>query len=197
MTEASSCLMRRHPILEGVLAARWKAPREKYFAQPPTISLERSRSPMLDLKVRLAIARSEEVTVAGPRETRRILLVDDTADTREMFAVYFRSRGFSVHTASNGRAAIEAAHRLHPDVIVMDAAMPDLDGISATREIKDDPDTVDIPVVILTAYPIRAIKGGALETAARFVMKPCAPEQLEEHVWSVLDVGPPSDAAGR
>src|SRR5262249_9724153 len=151
-----------------------------------TISLRRSRSPMLDLRIRLAIARSEEVTVNAPhapRETRQILLVDDTADTREMFAVYFRSRGFTVHMASNGRAAIEAAHRLHPDVIVMDAAMPDLDGMSATREIKDDPRTVDIPVVILTAYPIRAIKGGALETAARFVMKPCAPEQLEEHVW--------------
>ena len=154
---------------------------------------------MLDLEVRLAIARSEEVTVntSADHDARRILLVDDTADTREMFALYFRSRGFTVHTASNGRAAIEAAHRLHPDVIVMDAAMPDLDGISATREIKDDPHTVDIPVVILTAYPIRAIKGGALETAARFVMKPCAPEQLEEHVWSVLGAGRPDDAAGR
>jgi CheY-like chemotaxis protein len=82
---------------------------------------------MLELEVRLAIARPVEVTVM------------------------------------NGRAAIDAAYRLRPDVIVMDVAMPDLDGISATRELKQDPRTVDIPVVILTAYPIRAIKGGALE----------------------------------
>jgi CheY-like chemotaxis protein len=147
---------------------------------------------MLELDVRLAIARSEEATVTddasrAPRDTRRILVVDDTADTREMYAIYFRSRGFTVETASNGHSAIDAAHRWQPDVIVMDVAMPGLDGITATREIKQDPHTVDIPVVILTAYPIRAIKGGALETGARFVMKPCAPEELEEHVWRALD----------
>jgi CheY-like chemotaxis protein len=121
------------------------------------------------------------------RHPRRILVVDDTADTREMYALYFRSRGFTVETASDGRAAIEAAHRLHPDVIVMDVALPGLDGITATREIKRDPKTVDIPVLILTAYPIRAIKGGALDTGACFVMKPCAPEDLEVQVCSVLE----------
>ena len=123
----------------------------------------------------------------APRNPRRILVVDDTADTREMYALYFRSRGFTVETASDGRAAIDAARRLHPDVIVMDVAMPGLDGISATREIKRNPKTVDIPVLILTAYPIRAIKGGALDTGARFVMKPCAPEDLEEQVCSLLE----------
>ncbi len=127
---------------------------------------------------------------------RRILVVDDTADTREMYALYFRSRGFAVETASNGHAAIEVAHRLRPDVIVMDVAMPGLDGISATRQIKQDPHTVDIPVVILTAYPIRAIKGGALETGARFVMKPCTPEVLEEHVYDALDGRRSGDTAG-
>lgn len=119
--------------------------------------------------------------------TGRILVVDDTADTREMYALYFRSRGFTVDTACDGLAAIDAAHRLRPDVIVMDVAMPRLDGVGATREIKHDARTGDIPVVILTAYPIRAIKGGALTTDARFVMKPCTPEKLEQHVWSVLD----------
>jgi twitching motility two-component system response regulator PilH len=190
---------------------------EKYFSQQATISLMRSRSAMLELDVRIAIARSEEVTVNAaaddgecpvdpksvnddvrrvPRDTRRILVVDDTADTREMFALYFRSRGFTVVTASSGRAAIDAARRLHPDVIVMDVAMPDLDGISATREIRKDPQTVDIPVVIVTAYPIRAIKGGALETGTRFVMKPCTPEELEEQVCSVLAARHSGDEPG-
>lgn len=155
---------------------------------------------MIDLNVRITKARSEEVTVSGAQDhgecpvdrkcsndnPRRILVVDDTADTRELFALYFRSRGFRVETASDGRAAIDAAHRLRPDVIIMDVAMPGLDGISAAREIQQDPRTVGIPVVLLTAYPIRAIKGGALETGTRFVMKPCAPEELEKQVWSVL-----------
>ena len=116
----------------------------------------------------------------------RILVVDDTADTREMFALYFRSHGFTVETADDGLAAIEAAHRLHPDVIVMDVAMPGLDGIKATQEIRRAPDTVDIPIIFLTAYPIHAIKGGALESGASFVMKPCSPEHLEQEVRSVL-----------
>jgi CheY-like chemotaxis protein len=77
----------------------------------------------------------------SPRNPRRILMVDDTADTRDMYALYFRSRGFIVETVSDGRAAIDAAHRLHPDVIVIDVAMPDLDGIRATREIKQSPHT--------------------------------------------------------
>jgi CheY-like chemotaxis protein len=120
-------------------------------------------------------------------DSSRILVVDDTADTREMFALYFRSHGFTVETAHDGLDAIEAAHRLHPDVIVMDVAMPGLDGITATREIRRGSDTADIPIVILTAYPILAIKEGALECGASFMMKPCSPEDLEQHIRRVLD----------
>jgi CheY-like chemotaxis protein len=123
-----------------------------------------------------------------PRDPSRILIVDDIADTRQALAIYFRYCGFIVETASDGVAAIEAAHRLHPDVIVMDVTMPRLDGLSAMREINHDPHTADIPVVILTAYPIRAIKGGALDTSARFVMKPCTPQELGQHVCSLLEI---------
>ena len=129
-----------------------------------------------------------------PRDASRILVVDDIADTRQALAIYFRYRGFTVETASDGLAAVEAAHRVHPDVIIMDVTMPGLDGLSATREIKHDPHTADIPVVILTAYPIRAIKGGALETGARFVMKPCTPQELERHVCSLLETRRSDDA---
>ena len=121
------------------------------------------------------------------RDPRRILIVDDMADMREALAIYFRHCGFIVNTASDGVAAIEAAQRLHPDVIVMDVELPRLDGLSAMREINHDPHTADIPVVILTAYPIRAIKGGALQTGGRFVMKPCTPQELEKHICSLLE----------
>ena len=116
-----------------------------------------------------------------------VLVVDDAADTRELFALHFMSQGFDVETAPDGIAAIEAARRLHPDIIVMDVMMPCLDGIRATRELKRDPRTANIPVVLLTAYPIHAMKSGVLETAATFLMKPCQPEELEDHVRGVLD----------
>lgn len=116
-----------------------------------------------------------------------VLVVDDAADTRELFALHFMSQGFDVETAPDGIAAIEAARRLHPDIIVMDVMMPCLDGIRATRELKRDPRTANIPVVLLTAYPIHAMKSGVLETGATFLMKPCQPEELEDHVRGVLD----------
>jgi CheY-like chemotaxis protein len=120
-----------------------------------------------------------------------MLVVDDVADTREMFALYFKTRGFTVETARDGLAAIDAAQQQHPDIIVMDVAMPGLDGIRATQEIRRDSRTSDIPVVLLTAYPIHAIKDGALEIGTSFVMKPCAPEELERHVRTVLDARRP------
>jgi CheY-like chemotaxis protein len=117
----------------------------------------------------------------------RILIVEDAADTRDAFAIYFMVQGFNVETAHDGIAAIDAARRLRPDVIVMDVAMPGLDGIGATQELRRDPSTADIPVVLLTAYPIRAIRAGALESGASFMMKPCRLEDLEEHIRGVLD----------
>ena len=126
----------------------------------------------------------------APRTLRapsRILIADDMADMREALAIYFRDSGFIVETVSDGVAAIEAAQRTHPDVIVMDFAMPRLDGLSATREIRRDPHTADIPVVFLTAYPIAAGKGGALHMGDRLLVKPCTPQELEQHVCSLLE----------
>jgi CheY-like chemotaxis protein len=130
------------------------------------------------------------------RGLRQILVVDDAAESREVFALYFMNQGFDVETVDDGVGAIEAARRLQPDVIVMDVAMPGLDGISAARELKLDPRTANIPVVLLTAYPIHAIRDGALEVGAHFVMKPCLPEDLEEHVRNLLHRRSSGDACG-
>ena len=117
-----------------------------------------------------------------------VLLVDDTMDTRELYALYFRSLGFTVLTADDGEAGIATAATQRPDVIVMDLAMPRLDGISAIRRLKADKRSRDIPVILLTGYPERAIRGGAVEAgAAVFLTKPCLPEDLETHVRRLLD----------
>jgi two-component system, cell cycle response regulator DivK len=116
-----------------------------------------------------------------------ILIVDDTADTRELYGMYFRSRGYIARTAHDGMSGIEAALRLRPDVIVMDLSMPGLDGIAATRRLKREPRTRHIPLIILTGYPMRAIQDGALEAGAEgFLTKPCLPEDLEQHVRRLL-----------
>lgn len=122
-----------------------------------------------------------------------VLIADDTFDTRELYEVYLSARGFTVRTVVDGAAALDAAVIALPDVIVMDLSMPRLDGVTATRQLKQNPRTKRIPVIIWTAYPHRAVQQGALEAGAdTFLMKPCLPEELEAHVSRLIAGAAPS-----
>jgi CheY-like chemotaxis protein len=119
----------------------------------------------------------------GRRRRPTILIADDTTDTRELYAEYFSAKGFTVVTASDGAEAIQVAYDHVPDVIVMDLAMPQFDGITAIRRIKSDARTLRARVILLTGYPHAAVERSALQAGAdRFLTKPCLPEQLERHV---------------
>lgn len=85
------------------------------------------------------------------RTATRVFVVDDDPHLLELLALNLRADGLDVEAFDHGldvceRAAIEA-----PDVIVLDVMLPDRDGLSVLRELKDDPETRDIPVVLLTA----------------------------------------------
>ena len=128
-----------------------------------------------------------------PSARRRpmILIADDTTDTRELYADYFSSRGFTVVTAHDGAAAVRVALDQIPDVIVMDLAMPQFDGLTAIRRIKADPRAARARVILLTGYPQKAVERGALNAGAdRFLTKPCLPERLERHVKELRRRGP-------
>lgn len=117
----------------------------------------------------------------------RVLLVEDVADTREMYADYLRHCGYDVSTATNGAEALDAARELGPDVILMDAAMPGLDGWTATHLLKHDPITRDIPVLILTAHVFAEHRTRAAEVGADgFIGKPCMPDELAREVAAAL-----------
>ena len=112
-----------------------------------------------------------------------ILIADDTTDTRELYAEYFRTRGFTVVTAHDGAAAVQVALEWVPDVIVMDLAMPQFDGLTATRKIKQDPHMRRTRVILLTGYPMDTIARKASEVGVDlYLTKPCLPEALERHV---------------
>ena len=116
-----------------------------------------------------------------------VLLVDDSLHTRELYTEYLTFRGLSVVAAAEAEAGIALAQTLKPDVIVMDIAMPGLNGITATHRLKQHPRTRRIPVIVLTGYAFRAIEQGALEAGADvFLTKPCLPEDLEFKIRSLL-----------
>ena len=121
------------------------------------------------------------------RRAGLVLIVDDSLHTRELYTEYLTFRGLGVLTAPDGDAGLALALTLRPDVIVMDLAMPGLNGITVTHRLKQHPRTRRIPVIVLTGYAFRAIQQGALEAGADvFLTKPCLPEDLERSVRDML-----------
>lgn len=118
-----------------------------------------------------------------------VLIADDTADTRDLYCLYLTSRGFKVVTAKDGEAAVEMALRHQPDVVVIDFAMPRLDGMAAIQRLKTDSRTRHTPIVMLTANPLRAAQGRSLQASLDgFLTKPCLPEHLEQHIDALMSV---------
>ena len=118
---------------------------------------------------------------------RLILLADDSDDTRRFYRGFLTRRGYRVVTATDGESAIRIAIRRHPDVIVMDLAMPSLDGIEATLKLRADERTRDIPVVAVTGYGWKTVARIAAQAGfAAFVTKPCASIDLVDTVDQVL-----------
>ena len=119
------------------------------------------------------------------RRTRQlVLIVDDSLHTRHLYSEYLTFRGLGVVSAPDGGSALVMARSMRPDAIVMDLAMPGVDGITATRQLKADPRTRAIPVLILTGW---VLEQGALEAGADlFLTKPCLPEDLEQEVRRLI-----------
>jgi CheY-like chemotaxis protein len=119
----------------------------------------------------------------------RVLIVDDHAIVRDGIRALLAPVEdiVVVGEAGGGREAIQLAQTLSPDVIVMDIAMPGLNGITATHRLRLNPRTRRIPIIVLTGYAFRAIEHGALEAgAAAFLTKPCLPEDLELKIRELL-----------
>lgn len=122
------------------------------------------------------------------REPPLVLVVEDYQDAREMYAAYLQFSGFEVAEATNGIEAIEKAQRLMPDIILMDLALPRMDGWEATRRLKSDERTSKIPVVALTGHALAGHAEGARQAGCdAFVTKPCLPDALVAEIQRLLD----------
>jgi CheY-like chemotaxis protein len=132
-----------------------------------------------------------EVLKAGRRVVmtsgKHILIVDDYPDALDIWALYLRSMGYRVSTASDGAEALAQAERLLPDLIVLDLELPRVSGFDVARQLRVNPDTQTIPLIAATGYShVRQLDRARDAGFDQIVIKPCDPDQLVEEIERLL-----------
>jgi two-component system phosphate regulon response regulator PhoB len=118
---------------------------------------------------------------------KKILVVEDEGAIRDMLAFNLGRAGYEVLPAANGAAARAAIADGFPDVVLMDWMLPDISGLELTRQLKRDPDTREIPIIMLTARVqeddrVAGLDGGADD----YITKPFSPRELLARIKAVL-----------
>lgn len=117
-----------------------------------------------------------------------VLLVEDNEDNRTIYTTILRHCGHEVAEAGTGEEGIRLARELRPGVILMDVAMPGIDGWEATRRLKGDPQTARIPVIALTAHAMAEDRQRAADAGCEgYLAKPIEPRRVVEEVKRMLD----------
>jgi CheY-like chemotaxis protein/anti-sigma regulatory factor (Ser/Thr protein kinase) len=130
----------------------------------------------------------DQVAVTTPRtadRTPRILVVDDEANIRELLTQEFTEAGYAVSTAVNGRDAIARVRGERPDLIVLDVMMPEMNGFDVAAVLKNDPVTMDIPIVILSIVQDR--DRGYRVGVDRYLTKPIDTDLLFREVGALIE----------
>jgi CheY-like chemotaxis protein len=118
---------------------------------------------------------------------RTILIVDDFDDTRLLLRTWLQKKGFRVVEAENGYRAISAAESARPDLIIMDVEMPELDGLAATRRIRELTGFETVPIVAVSAYGADQYRDHALAAGCdEYVSTPFEPDELERLIWTLI-----------
>ncbi|HEX2950004.1 MAG TPA: response regulator, partial [Armatimonadota bacterium] len=126
-------------------------------------------------------------TAEKPAYSSRILVAEDNAAIRNLLVDFLSKRGYCVTTAINGEEAVAVTVAEHPDVILMDIQMPDLDGLAAIRLLRKKPESVDTPIIALTALVTPNDREQCLEAGANeYMRKPVSLELLERTIVTFL-----------
>ncbi|HLO52329.1 MAG TPA: response regulator transcription factor [Kamptonema sp.] len=120
-------------------------------------------------------------------DQKRLMLVDDDPNLILLVKDYLEFRGYDVITAENGREALDKLEEDLPDLIICDVMMPEMDGYTLVKHVRDDPRTSWIPVLFLSAKGQSQDRVKGLSTGADvYIVKPFEPEELVAQVESSL-----------
>ncbi|MBC7910780.1 MAG: response regulator [Pyrinomonadaceae bacterium] len=116
-----------------------------------------------------------------------VLVVEDDEDIRLAMRFALEEFGYRVDEAANGEEAIEVAWRTCPNIILMDLSLPVLDGLAATRRIRQDPQMKDVPIVAVTAHHESQFRANALAAGCNaYITKPIDFNWLDELMGQLL-----------
>jgi len=120
-------------------------------------------------------------------ERQTILVVEDFEDTRLLMRVWLEGRGYRVVEAQNGERALEVALQELPDLIIMDVEMPGMNGLTATRRIRQETALQEVPIITISAYTADEYREPSLSAGSNeYVASPFDPERLGKLIDNFL-----------
>lgn len=118
---------------------------------------------------------------------RTILLVEDYQETRTMLRTWLERRGYRLVEAADGQEAVDLGPLAHPDLILMDLRLPELNGIAATRRLREHAELKNVPVVVLSALDPAMFREAALKVGCvEYLTKPIDLDKLEDLLIRLL-----------
>jgi CheY-like chemotaxis protein len=123
--------------------------------------------------------------------SQTVLVVDDQNDNVVLVSLWLQNLGYRVVTAVNGESAVEVARLAMPQLILMDIAMPVMDGLDATRRIRQTPSISDLPVIFLTAFDTKEFRQRAGDAGGDgYLTKPIDFDRLGKLILTLLPKEP-------
>jgi two-component system, cell cycle response regulator DivK len=131
---------------------------------------------------------SQSTPASGPSHARWVLVIEDLRDQAELCLDICAQAGLNTTAAATGAQGYKKACNTRPDVILLDLMLPDMDGWDVCRQLRNDPQTSDIPIVVLTARDEAHGARRAREAGcAAYLKKPCPPADLVATIQNVLN----------
>jgi two-component system, OmpR family, KDP operon response regulator KdpE len=129
--------------------------------------------------------------VSGAALSTRVLVVDDEPQIRRALAINLRARGYDVELAEDGRMALDVAARTHPDVVVLDLGLPELDGVDVIKGLRG---WSRVPIIVLSVRDAEGDKVAALDAGADdYVTKPFGMDELLARLRAALRRAAPAE----
>jgi two-component system cell cycle response regulator DivK len=117
------------------------------------------------------------------KTTKKVLVVDDNQDNRELVIKVLKSKGYLIMEAADGEIALQKLTKERPDLILMDISLPKIDGYEVTRRLKEQESFKDIPIIALTAHAMKGDREKAIEAGCDgYIPKPINVRELPDQI---------------